>query len=230
MPTNSIDPTATTTVTDTSHVDGGRTYGGRSVIDRQADRRRRFLDAALAEFGESGYAASSVTSICKAAGLSRRQFYEIFDDRESLLMAAYDEIQSAARTAVIEALAGVESTDRKDLATAAMRAYVESVAVDPRRAEVSFVQIVGVSPVVEQHRLDVRDEWTTYFVAAMAQFTGREAAPRMRSLGTAFVGALTAVIHEWSFSAAAGASDSTSAQLEAIVELLADMLVAFAEM
>ena len=49
-----------------------RTYAGRPVSDRAAERRRRFLDAALAEFSSTGYAKSSVTSICRTAGLSRR--------------------------------------------------------------------------------------------------------------------------------------------------------------
>ncbi|MGC4933084.1 TetR/AcrR family transcriptional regulator [Gordonia sp. DT30] len=197
-----------------------RRYGGRSVADRLAERRRRFLDAALAEFATAGYTSSSVTSICKAAGLSRRQFYELFDDRESLLIALYDEIQGDARTAVAQALGDSASGDRKHLATVAMRAYVESVGSDFRRAEVSFVQIVGVSPAVEQHRLDSRAEWMDFFVAGMSEFAGREPGPRDAELATGFVGALTAVIHRWSLT-------PEPHHIETVVDVLADILVAF---
>ena len=106
---------------------GQRTYAGRPVADRLAERRRRFFDAALGEFASVGYAKSSVTSICREAGLSRRQFYELFSDREELLVALYDEIQGAARDAVATALSESTSRDTHVLATAAMRAYMRSV-------------------------------------------------------------------------------------------------------
>ncbi len=199
-----------------------RTYAGRPVSDRAAERRRRFLDAALVEFtGAAGYAGSSVTSICRAAGLSRRQFYEEFSDREDLLVALYDEIQHAARDAVAEALAGMASRDPRQLATAAMSAYMTSVGTDPRRAEVSFVQIVGVSARVEQHRLDGREEWVEFFVAAMADFAGRAPSERQRHLAIAYVGALTGLVHRWSVA-------PDPATLDDIVSVLSDILLAFA--
>ncbi|MBY4573187.1 TetR family transcriptional regulator [Gordonia paraffinivorans] len=200
-----------------------RTYAGRPVSDRAAERRRRFLDAALAEFSSTGYAKSSVTSICRTAGLSRRQFYELFSDREDLLVALYDEIQHAARDAVVDALATAETRDRRELATAAMRAYMESVGTDPRRAEVSFVQIVGVSPRVEQHRLDGREEWVEFFVAAMADFAGLPRDDRRRHLAIAFVGALTSLVHRWSVS-------TDPAPIAEVVALLSDILVSFADL
>ncbi|AFR46855.1 TetR/AcrR family transcriptional regulator [Gordonia sp. KTR9] len=200
-----------------------RTYGGRAVSDRAAERRQRFLDAALVEFTDTGYAKSSVTSICRVAGLSRRQFYAEFTDREELLVALYDTVQGAARVAVAEALAACPSRDLRDLSTAAMRAYMESVGTDPRRAAVSFVQIVGVSSRVEQHRLDGREEWADFFVAAMADFAGRPATERQRHLAIAFVGALTGLVHRWSETA-------DPAALDDIVTVLADILLAFARL
>lgn len=199
-----------------------RTYAGRPIADRLAERRRRFLDAALDEFASTGYAASSVTSICRAAGLSRRQFYELFSDREELLIAVYDEIQGAARDAVASALAQSPSQEVRDLSNAAMSAYMQSVGTDPRRAEVSFVQVVGVSPRVEQHRLEGRDDWADYFVAAMSTFAGRPEDARGRQLGIAFVGALTAVVHRWSLAPEPDALDT-------VVDVLTDILLAFAE-
>ncbi|WP_439031114.1 TetR/AcrR family transcriptional regulator [Gordonia terrae] len=197
-----------------------RTYGGRSVSDRAAERRQRFLDAALIEFTETGYAKSSVTSICRVAGLSRRQFYAEFTDREELLVTLYDSVQGAARLAVSEALAGCPSRDLRDLSTAAMRAYMDSVGSDPRRAAVSFVQIVGVSSRVERHRLDGREEWADFFVAAMADFADRPATERQRHLAIAFVGALTGLVHRWSES-----PDPDT--LDDVVAVLADILLAF---
>ena len=77
------------------------------------------------------------------------------------------------------------------LATTAMAAYMASVGNDPRRAEVSFVQIVGVSARVERHRLDGREEWVEFFVAAMAEFADREIALLCNNAGIATTPALT---------------------------------------
>lgn len=197
-----------------------RTYGGRTLADRRIERRQRFLDAALAEFSGVGYAASSVTSLCRAAGLSRRQFYELFTDREQLLVELYDEIQGSARRAVDDALAHSTSHELTDLARTAMAAYMSAVGDDPRRAEVSFVQIVGVSPAVERHRLDGREVWIEFFVAAMARFADREPSERERTLAMGFVGALTAIVHRWS-------SSSTPARIDDVVDALADILIGF---
>ena len=100
---------------------------------------------------------------------------------------------------------------------------MESVGTDPRRAEVSFVQIVGVSPRVEQHRLDGREEWVEFFVAAMADFAGLPRDDRRRHLAIAFVGALTSLVHRWSVS-------TDPAPIAEVVALLSDILVSFADL
>ena len=52
-------------------------YGGKSAEQRQAERRGRFLDAALQLFGDTpGYRGTTVAALSEAAGLSTRQFYE----------------------------------------------------------------------------------------------------------------------------------------------------------
>ncbi len=54
-------------------------YGGRTAAERQAERRSRFLDAALQLFGDSpGFRSTTIAALSEAAGLSTRQFYEEF--------------------------------------------------------------------------------------------------------------------------------------------------------
>lgn len=200
-----------------------RTYGGRPVADRRADRRRRFVDAAIEVFGTSGYAGSSVTALCREAGLSRRQFYEEFPDRESLLLAAYDEVQAQARTAVGTALAAAGTDDVPTLARVAMTAFMQSLGTDRRRAAIVFVEIVGVSPRVEEHRLAGRETWTDFFGSALRDYAGRPAGDAVedsyRAIG--FVGALTAIVHRWSTDGPARPG------VDEIVDLLAQILLAF---
>ncbi|NUS17521.1 MAG: helix-turn-helix transcriptional regulator, partial [Streptomyces sp.] len=65
-------------------------YGGKTAEERQAERRRRFLDAALQLFGDTpGYRNTTVAALSEAAGLSTRQFYEEFRTLEDVLAALH---------------------------------------------------------------------------------------------------------------------------------------------
>ncbi|MEV0297643.1 TetR family transcriptional regulator [Nocardia sp. NPDC050710] len=64
----------------------------------------RFIETAILVFAELGYANCSLTDLCAAAGLSRPQFYEEFQNREDVLIAAYGHIQDATATAVSTAM------------------------------------------------------------------------------------------------------------------------------
>jgi enolase len=52
----------------------------RSPDERQKDQLRRLLDAAAHVFAEKGWAEATVETIVTRAGMSRRTFYEHFDD------------------------------------------------------------------------------------------------------------------------------------------------------
>ena len=82
-------------------------YGGKTAAERQADRRRRFLDAALELFGnDPGYRATTVAALSEAAGLSTRQFYEEFRTLEDVLAALHLQVNDWAQEAVLAAFAG----------------------------------------------------------------------------------------------------------------------------
>jgi AcrR family transcriptional regulator len=53
-------------------------------------QRRRLLSAIMAVLVEHGFEGASVGRICKRAGVSRRTFYDLFDDRDDCFIAAFD--------------------------------------------------------------------------------------------------------------------------------------------
>ncbi|HEY1689584.1 MAG TPA: helix-turn-helix domain-containing protein [Solirubrobacteraceae bacterium] len=57
---------------------------GRNILALQ---RSRLLSAAVNVIAEHGYNAASVATICERAGVSRRTYYEIFENREECLVA-----------------------------------------------------------------------------------------------------------------------------------------------
>ncbi|MBW0271913.1 TetR family transcriptional regulator [Nocardia sp. MH4] len=174
-------------------------YTGTSVAERQIERRALFIEAGLTVFAEKSYANSSLTDVCAAAGLSRRQFYEQFAGREELLVAVYDSVQGKARDAVAAALAAADTDDLRALIDAAVRAYTKAITDDIRCVTVAFVEIVGVSPAIEAHRAQVRDQWGEV-VAAIAQGRDGVRIPPggWRVAMAAFIGAVNGAVHQWS--------------------------------
>lgn len=198
----------------------GRVYSGRPVEDRRAERREQFIAAGLALFGEHGYHGTSITTLCKAAGLARGQFYEHFGNREELLLSVYDMIQADARRAVLEALTEAGDVDTATRASVAVRAYAESIGADPHRARVSFVEIIGVSAEVEKHRVEQREIWVEFVTAELRHALGPGSVPPggFRAAATGFIGALMALVHQWSVA-------GTPAELEDSIEVLTRFLI-----
>src|SRR5438067_1452042 len=61
-----------------------RTYGGVGAVERRAERRTRFIEAAIVTFGQHGFSKTTTRSLCAEAGLTQRYFYESFESVEEL--------------------------------------------------------------------------------------------------------------------------------------------------
>lgn len=199
-------------------------YAGRSAQERQAERRRRFLDAGLQMFGGSpGYRATTVSALSEAAGLSTRQFYEEFRGLEDVLAALHLQVNDWAEEAALAALAEVEGQPVVERATAAFRAYTANVTGDPRRIRITFVEIIGVSPRLEEQRLARRSRWVELICAEAAAAVERGEAERRdyRVAAAAFIGSVNGLLHDWR----AGWVDATLDQVvDELVRLLLGIL------
>ncbi|MFF4014639.1 TetR/AcrR family transcriptional regulator [Streptomyces sp. NPDC001843] len=196
-------------------------YGGRSAQERQAERRHRFLDAALQLFGDSpGFRATTVAALSQAAGLSTRQFYEEFRTLEDVLAALHLQVNDWAEQAVLAALAEAEALPLAERVTVLFRAYARDVTSDPRRIRITFVEIIGVSPRLEEQRLARRAGWVDLICAEASAAAARgEAEDRdYRLAATAFIGSVNGLLHDWS----AGWVDAT---LDEVVDELARQLL-----
>jgi len=203
-----------------------RSYGGRTVSDRRAERRQRFWDAGIELFGTVGFAKTTVADLCSATSLSRRQFYELYDNREDLLLELYEHIQAVAREEVSTAV-GAEmakatggEVDLPALAHAAMSAYMSAVATDSRWTRISFTEVGGIGERVEERRRVGRLVWAEFFIATVTAVTDRER-DELDYAATAFIGALTHVVFRW------GTSDPRPPRDE-IVDLLTHLLISLA--
>ncbi|WP_367319052.1 TetR/AcrR family transcriptional regulator [Streptomyces sp. HUAS ZL42] len=196
-------------------------YGGKSAQERQAERRGRFLGAALQLFGDTpGYRATTVAALSEAAGLSTRQFYEEFRTLEDVLAALHLQVNDWAEEAVLTAFAATDGLPLLDRVTAIFRAYAGNVTADPRRIRITFVEIIGVSGRLEEQRLARRARWVDLICAEATAAAARgEAAPRdYRLASTAFIGSVNGLLHDWS----AGWVDAT---LDEVVDELVRLLL-----
>ncbi|MFG3156019.1 helix-turn-helix domain-containing protein [Streptomyces sp. NPDC048219] len=196
-------------------------YGGKSAAQRQAERRRRFLDAALRLFGDTpGYRATTVAALSEAAGLSTRQFYEEFRTLEDVLAALHLQVNAWAEEAVRAAAAQAQDLAVAERAAALFRAYAANVTADPRRIRITFVEIVGVSPRLEEQRLARRARWIDLICAEAGSAAARGAAAQRdyRLAATAFIGSVNGLLHDFS----AGRVDAT---LDEVVDELVRQLL-----
>jgi AcrR family transcriptional regulator len=73
---------------------------------RDADRRREILDAALACFLQYGYAKTSLDDIAQRAGISRPLLYRKFKNKEDIFGACYDDVFDSLTPRVQAVLTG----------------------------------------------------------------------------------------------------------------------------
>ena len=121
----------------------GRRYGGVDPEERQRQRKARLIEAALAVFGEKGFHPATVRDVCKEAKLTSRYFYESFDSMEALFRSVYGAISRQLMQATIVALAQCPP-DPEKLSEAAIRAFLEFIQEDPRRARVGLIDALNV--------------------------------------------------------------------------------------
>ncbi|MGY1495578.1 TetR/AcrR family transcriptional regulator [Streptomyces sp. QTS52] len=196
-------------------------YAGKTAEERQTERRRRFLDAALQMFGDTpGYRSTTVAALSESAGLSTRQFYEEFRTLEDVLAALHLQVNDWAEAAALGALAEAEGLPLAERADAIFRAYAANVTADPRRIRLTFVEIIGVSARLEEQRLARRSRWVNLICTeAESAVAGGEAAPRDYQLAaTAFIGSVNGLLHDWS-------AGWVNATLDEVVDELVRMLL-----
>src|SRR3954469_20487719 len=83
---------------------------------------RKILDAARAEFGERGFADSSIVGITQRAGVALGTFYTYFDSKEALFQALVRDMSAQVRDAVGPVLG--HGTDALDGERRALEAFL----------------------------------------------------------------------------------------------------------
>jgi AcrR family transcriptional regulator len=115
-----------------------------------AGHRDRIVAGMIAAVVERGYAATTITDVVRHARVSRRTFYEHFEDKEACFLAAYDAVSDAILTAIEGAAA--EHTDWRERIVAGVHAYLGGMAAEPEIARVFIVDVLSAGPAALERR------------------------------------------------------------------------------
>jgi AcrR family transcriptional regulator len=175
-----------------------RVYGGVDASLREEDRRKRLIEAGLEAFGTRGYARANIKTICGLAGLTERYFYESFKSKEELLLAVYREIIGETwhdSVVILEdrSLSPLQASER------ALGMFYGRFPQDPRKAQVQFFEVLGVSPEIDnEYRAAMRllAEMLKLFLLRVFPDLKKENLDRS-IIPTGLAGAMIMICHEW---------------------------------
>ncbi len=117
--------------------EGARIWGGTTLDERRAARRRQLVETGLDLLGGDTTGAVSVRAACRGAKLTERYFYESFADRDALVLAVYEDVADEARSALEAATRTAK--DPVDVARRSVEAMVSLMVDDPRKGRVLLV-------------------------------------------------------------------------------------------
>jgi AcrR family transcriptional regulator len=144
-----------------------------------ASQRTRLLEAVGRAVADKGYAAATIDDIVRGAGVSKKTFYEHFQDKLGCFLAAYeaasDELYEHVRTAQ-DATSG-EARVAQDAASgeapaagtadsawlarthAGIRAYLRWLGAEPALARVFLIEVAAAGPEALARRERLRDRY-----------------------------------------------------------------------
>ena len=133
-----------------------------------ASQRTRLLEAVGRAVAEKGYGAATIDDIVRGAGVSKKTFYEHFQDKLECFLAAYeaasDELYEHVRAAQDAVPGGGRSQSAGGNAWlerthAGIHAYLRWLAAEPALARVFLIEIAAAGPEALARRERLRDRY-----------------------------------------------------------------------
>ncbi len=123
-------------------------------------QRERLLEAMLRVAAAKGYEATTVTDVIEVAGLSRETFEEMFGDKPTCFLEAYDAVFDVLVAHVTAAFEAAGSEPWPERIGTGLRALVELLAAEADIARLSMVEVTAAG-----------DDARARYRAALARFT-----------------------------------------------------------
>lgn len=154
-------------------------------------QRSRMLSSAMQVVMEQGYGQMSVARVTDRAGVSRRTFYELFEDREACFLAAFDEAIAEMRALAAPAWQGPGSW--RERLRVSLGVLLEFLQERPGVGLLVIVEALGAGPRVLAHRARLLKALAELLDQGRAQLGARRQPPPLTAEGV--VGAVFSLIH-----------------------------------
>ena len=123
-------------------------------------QRERLLEAMVRVAAAKGYETTTVADVIEMAGVSEETFYEMFEDRESCFLEAYDAVIDVLVAHVSTAFETAAGEPWPERIAAALRALVELLSAEADIARMAMVEVTAAG-----------DDARGRYRAALARFT-----------------------------------------------------------
>jgi AcrR family transcriptional regulator len=123
-------------------------------------QRERLLEAMVRVAAAKGYEATTVTDVIEVAGVSRATFQEMFEDKASCFLEAYDAVIDVLVAHVTTAYESASAEPWPERIAEALRALVRLLSTEADIARMAMVEVTAVG-----------DEARERYRAALARFT-----------------------------------------------------------
>jgi AcrR family transcriptional regulator/DNA-binding MarR family transcriptional regulator len=149
------------------------------------------ITAAAHVVDDYGYGGMSVARVTARAGVSRRTFYDVFEDRENCFVAVFDEAVERARMVAVRAAAGGGSW--RERVRAGLAALLVFAGDDPVTGSLLIVHALGAGPKTLSRRARGLETLHAIIDQGRSQTKAGKEPPPLTAEGT--VGAVLSVIH-----------------------------------
>jgi AcrR family transcriptional regulator len=164
---------------------------GRGNLPEESERsqRERLFGAMVAISSEKGFEATKIGELAQVAGVSQAAFYEHFEDKQELLLAAVEALVEPT-IAVIERAEDAPSGEAR--VRQAVEAFLGLIATQPAASKMGFVEVYAAGPEGEAVIERALDVFERFAVSQLDQIPGREGMPPQ--MVRAIIGGLQKVI------------------------------------
>src|SRR4051794_37635954 len=165
----------------------GRNAAPREVVSES--QRGRMLAAMATAVAAKGYADVAVADVIAHAGVSRKTFYEHFDNKQQCFLAAYAAGVERILAAIDGAIAAA-APDPMSIARAGTAGYLETLAANPAFARTFLVEVLAAGPRALERRARVHARFASQLATIHRAARGDASADPPPHVFRACVGAI----------------------------------------
>ncbi len=156
-----------------------------------ADQRERLYEATIHSINERGFVATTISDLVARAGVSRRSFYEHFENKEECLLATYDALIERLTARIVAAYNPKD--EWIDQIDAFVRALFEASSDRPDAARLVSVEMGAAGPVgIERWARDA-EMLSAFIMSVFEHAPGKRPIPP--AVARAIVGGLRTILY-----------------------------------